>query len=111
MTQDNWKTLRVPAEAYKQAKQQKEEHNRTWGEQLVCDNPTTTEVVETSEIVEELSNHGDNVDTITDEIETLKNEISMAADPTVDVDVDRIIKRIDDLESQLPTKVAREIQQ
>jgi len=73
-----------------------------------------------------------------EDLEQLKNEISMAADPTVEVDVERIISRIesletqienlpentakdeiikkiqnriDDLESQLPAKVAREIQQ
>jgi len=46
-----------------------------------------------------------------DEIaEQLKGEISMANEPGVEVDVDRIINRIDDLESQLPRKVAREIQ-
>jgi hypothetical protein len=35
MTQDNWKTLRVPPEAYETAKAQKEDNDRTWGEQLV----------------------------------------------------------------------------
>jgi len=36
MTQDDWKTLRVPPEAYNTAKAQKEEAGRTWGEQLVA---------------------------------------------------------------------------
>lgn len=40
---DNWKTLRVPKDAWQEAKAQKEEHNRTWGEQLVCSNDATTE--------------------------------------------------------------------
>jgi hypothetical protein len=35
MSGDNWKTLRVPPEAYDEAKAQKEQHDRTWGEQLV----------------------------------------------------------------------------
>ena len=32
---DDWKTLRVPVEAWEEAKEQKEEHGRTWGEQIV----------------------------------------------------------------------------
>jgi len=35
MSGDNWKTLRVPPEAYDEAKAQKEANDRTWGEQLV----------------------------------------------------------------------------
>jgi len=47
-----------------------------------------------------------------DEIaEQLKDEISMANEPAVEIDVDSIMKRIDDLESQLPRKVANEVQQ
>lgn len=41
--------------------------------------------------------------------EQLKNELSMANDPGVGVDVERVMKRIDDLESQLPRKVAEEL--
>ena len=54
MSGDNWKTLRVPPEAYDEAKAQKEEHNRTWGEQLVCDNPTTTEVIDVDALIDDL---------------------------------------------------------
>jgi len=36
MTQDDWKTLRVPPEAYETAKAQKDDADRTWGEQLVA---------------------------------------------------------------------------
>jgi len=36
MPQDDWKTLRVPPEAYDTAKAQKEQAGRTWGEQLVA---------------------------------------------------------------------------
>jgi len=35
MSGDNWKTLRVPPEAYEEAKAQKEANGRTWGEQVV----------------------------------------------------------------------------
>jgi len=73
MTEDNWKTLRVPPEAYEAAKAQKENHGRTWGEQLVRDNHSTTEVVECNKVVEALES------------------------------------RIDDLESQLPRKLAEEL--
>jgi len=45
MSENNWKTLRVPPEAYERAKEQKDEHDRTWGEQLVCEDPTTINVV------------------------------------------------------------------
>jgi len=40
---DDYKTLRVPEDDYYEAKEQKEKHNRTWGEQLVCSNDSTTE--------------------------------------------------------------------
>lgn len=42
--------------------------------------------------------------------EHLKNEISMANEPGVEVDVGRILGRIDDLESALPRKVAEEME-
>jgi len=35
MSRDDWKTLRVPVEAWEQAKAQKEAEGRTWGEQIV----------------------------------------------------------------------------
>jgi len=54
MTQDNWKTIRVPEDDYQEAKAQKEEHGRTWGEQLLCNNNASTESVDTDEIVAEL---------------------------------------------------------
>lgn len=36
-----------------------------------------------------------------DTLEEIKNAVSMAADPTVEVDVERIMKRLDDLETEL----------
>jgi len=45
-----------------------------------------------------------------DEIVTaLKDEISMANEPRVEVDTEQIIKRIEDLENELPRKVAEEL--
>lgn len=35
MTDKDWKTLRVPLDAYTEAKAQKKEHGRTWGQQIV----------------------------------------------------------------------------
>jgi hypothetical protein len=45
---DDWKTLRVPADRYQEAKEQKESAGRTWGEQIVrpddCDEMNTDEL-------------------------------------------------------------------
>lgn len=90
MSGDNWKTLRVPPEAYDQAKAQKEEHGRTWGEQIVRDNGENGEF-----------------DTIVDAI---KNELSMANDPDVQIDVQRLYNRLDDLESSIPSKTVDELE-
>jgi len=46
MTDDNWKTLRVPPEAYDEAKEQKEAAGRTWGEQVVRQNDDTNSDVD-----------------------------------------------------------------
>lgn len=35
----DWKTIRVPESAHEDAKSQKEEHGRTWGEQIVRPDP------------------------------------------------------------------------
>lgn len=52
----------------------------------------------------------DNNSAITDgAIEELKNEISMASDPAVEVDTEAILNRLDDLETRLPAKVAKEV--
>jgi len=48
MSGDNWRTLRVPPEAYDEAKAQKEANDRTWGEQLVRpDDEDTTDATPT----------------------------------------------------------------
>jgi len=41
-------------------------------------------------------------------IEEIKNAVSMGSDPTVDVDVDRIMSRLDELERQIPERAADE---
>lgn len=35
MTNDTWKTVRVPPEAYERAQEQRQAADRTWGEQIV----------------------------------------------------------------------------
>lgn len=60
MTGD-WKTLRVPTGAYKEAKQQKEKQDRTWGEQLVCSNNSTTEYGNVEDIVASIQNMRDEI--------------------------------------------------
>lgn len=41
MSADEWKTLRVPTDAWERAKAQKEATGRTWGEQIVRSNGDT----------------------------------------------------------------------
>lgn len=50
MSDDGWKTIRVPVSAYNEAKQLKEEYNRTWGEQLVADDTKEMTVVDVDAI-------------------------------------------------------------
>jgi hypothetical protein len=52
---DDWKTLRVPTDAWETAKEQKEAAGRTWGEQIVrgdSDNDTTTDLTSLADAVE-----------------------------------------------------------
>jgi len=107
VAQNNWKTLRVPPEAYEKAKAQKEEHNRTWGEQLVCNNTTTTEAVDVDNIVA----------TLVDEIraETIINVedarlIGQNVDKTVAPYAEDIEGYIKDLETNIQRKTAEELQ-
>jgi hypothetical protein len=85
----DYKTLRVPESDYDDAKDAKKD-GETWGEYLrrCSENPP-----EIREFVE------------------LKDELSMAAEPTVDEAeiIDRVCKRIDDLQSQLPAQIREEL--
>jgi len=53
---DNYKTMRVPKDAWEQAKAQKEDNDRTWGEQIVrdvdTDSTTDVEDLSTTEVLE-----------------------------------------------------------
>jgi len=56
MTNDNWHTLRVPPEAYDQAKEQKENAGRTWGEQVVRpENDAESESIDVERLADELA--------------------------------------------------------
>lgn len=80
---DNWKTLRVPPEAYEEAKAQKDENGRTWGEQIVREE---NETPDTSE-----------------QIAILKNDVMKLSDELAEVR-----GMLDDLQAQLPQDVAKE---
>jgi hypothetical protein len=91
MSGDNWKTLRVPPEAYDAAKAQKEAEGRTWGEQIVRQNdPADNADVDTEALAEDLQERIDYPDSM---------------------DTESIMQRLEDLETRLPSKVARELQQ
>jgi hypothetical protein len=81
--------LRVSKAAKQDAEQAKKE-NETWDDYIrrCAENPP-----EVKEFVE------------------LKDELSMAAEPTVDEGeiIDRVCKRIDDLQSQLPAQIREEL--
>lgn len=54
---DDWKTLRVPEEAYDDAKEQKEANDRTWGEQIVRpDGDDADQMREVLEMLDRLPN-------------------------------------------------------
>lgn len=95
----DYKTIRVPQDVYEQAKERKEAHGVTWGEYLnphawhsVFDNPDT-----------DLDAGGD-IDT--DAIaENVAEELEASK-----ADIDRVLNRLDDLETTLPRKIAEELQ-
>lgn len=82
---DSWKTLRVPPEAYKYAKVQKDENDRTWGEQIVREENETPDTGE--------------------QIVMLKTDVMKLSDELAEVR-----GKIDDLQAQLPKDVATELE-
>lgn len=86
----DYKTMRVPEAAWEAARDAKQD-GETWGEYLQRCADVDTASTAAPEVVEA------SVDT--DEItESIKNEISMAADPTVEVDTDGLIREIEKLQ-------------
>jgi hypothetical protein len=130
-----WKTIRVPKDVYQDAKARKEEHSVTWGEYVnphawhsVFDAPSdaptgeveSTTDVDSDEIARKVAERlegskplaemefedwfePDYAKTIATHIES---EIMLS---DVGVDYTPVLNRIDDLESQLPAKVAEEL--
>jgi len=113
---DNYKTMRVPKDAWEKAKAQKEDNDRTWGEQIVRDVDTdSTTSVDTDAIVEQIvttleqSDREDFDDWFSPDVaQTIAHHV-IAEIEQESVDVDKLIGRIDDLESRLPRKVAEEL--
>lgn len=45
-----------------------------------------------------------------DIVDAIKNELSMANEPGVDMDVERLFNRLDDLETSIPSKTVEELE-
>jgi len=102
----DYKTLRVPVSAWEEAKTQKEDHDRTWGEQIVRvedsstpDNGDSTTVVEANpeKVAEQV-------------VELLVTELGDGSYPNDERNYEPVLNRLDDLEAELPRKVATELQ-
>ncbi len=107
-----WKTIRVPKDVYQDAKERKKEHGVTWGEYVnphawhsVFDAPTDApsgmivedDVVDREELAE-------------DRQEQLEEVVySACGDTATEESIRELRKRIDDLETNLPAKVAQEV--
>lgn len=96
----DYTAIRVSKEPRAAAEESKKD-GETWDEyiQRCAENPP--------EIREFVESGGVNTDEI---VEELKSELSMANEPTVDVDINRLYNRIDELESRLPKATADELQ-
>lgn len=115
-----YKTIRVPKDVYEDAKQRKDEWDVTWGEYVsphawhsVFDAPndakedselTIDVMVDASEAKDELEELQAMAQQTKDEIDSLAFNGQVSEDTAK-----RIMNRIDDLESQLPRKVAEEV--
>lgn len=99
----DYKTLRVPEDAWQEAKEQKEANDRTWGEQLVCSNNTTTEGDERDLNVVDNDALYEARDEILAAIGAERGDVAQAEH------IRELKNRIDDLEAQLPTKLAEEL--
>jgi hypothetical protein len=105
MTNDNWHTLRVPPEAYEQAKAQKEDHDRTWGEQVV--RPDGEDTADTQDLdAQEIA-------------ASIRRELGFDGDPENVADVDALAEAVADridthstvsLEASEYSNIADEIQ-
>lgn len=98
-----WVTVKVPKADKQQADEYRPEGS-TFGDCLVAGAERLNDHLDS-----DTARFGDGVDAET-LAEDIKDELSMANEPGVEVDVDRLINRIEDLESRLPGKVADELE-
>jgi len=85
----DYKTMRVPEDAWEQAQAYRKEHGLTWGEYIrpPCDNSVET----------------------TEPMQVVPIEDVVGHDvPTQQLDLSPLIGRIDDLETELKTKIENE---
>jgi len=68
---------------------------------------TYTEILQDG--LNEPTTNGDNPDSEA-VVNAIKNELSMANDPGVQIDVQRLYNRLDDLESSIPSKTVDELE-
>ena len=94
MPNDDWKTLRVPPEAYAAAKEQKEAAGRTWGEQIVRPDGDGTAVY--------AAGSADPVD----HIEAIAADMDALAPDELRAELDRIAELVE----RVPERTAEEIE-
>lgn len=106
-------TINVPKETHQNAKNVKDAYDETWTDVLSFYRHYRTEFPENPQIDLDVSIGGlDDAGNLSQsDIDELKNELSMANDPGVEIDTERILGRINDLEAQLPKRVAEELRQ
>lgn len=104
----NWPTIAVPEDVRDDAR----EEEPTYGELLRMGIVAHQEALVNTdgELITEQPDPSEfgQVATVED-LEQLKNELSMANEPGVEIDAQEIISRIEDLETTLPRKVAEEL--
>jgi len=113
----DYKTLRVPEDAWEDAKQQKEANDRTWGEQIVrpdSDKSSTTDsdVVEGSVEVDGLTDIKDQLDRIESaQANTVSEslEIAESVDKDLGDEIAQLRRDFDEFKHQLPRQVAEEL--
>jgi hypothetical protein len=91
---DNWKTLRVPKDAYEEAKERKKEQDQTWGEYLTDSNRTgpdaddvatqiTAELdVDATDAKAEINDVKELIEETKEEVQSLESSISVTLDAT-----------------------------
>lgn len=107
-----YKTIRVPESDYEQAKALKEEHDRTWGEQLIATGSETADSAgePTDAVAEEFDMTLDGVtpEDIAEEIDALMQQFE-SHDATMENGIDTIISKIDGLSVTLDASERKQL--